>query len=140
MLRNIARLHKHAHNLRVETSLWQEQTSACERCDQGELQDEEHAAFLCSSGSRRGNFGSAATMQGARNPGQPSSSCSAERFQACLVCSVMTRACCAESVLQAVRTLPTSSKKKGIPTAKAPCIPLTKENKKRSQWGPGAEK
>ena len=34
MLRNISRFHLHAHNLRVETSLWQEHTSVCDKCDE----------------------------------------------------------------------------------------------------------
>eukprot|EP00983_Pelagomonas_calceolata_P047659 1140746-Pelagomonas_calceolata.AAC.2 len=50
MLRNKARFCLHAHTLRVETSLWQEHTSAssCDRCDQEGLQDEKHAVFHCS--------------------------------------------------------------------------------------------
>ena len=36
--------------IRVETSLWQEHTSVCDKCDGGELQDEKHAVFLCSCG------------------------------------------------------------------------------------------
>eukprot|EP00983_Pelagomonas_calceolata_P025624 804291-Pelagomonas_calceolata.AAC.1 len=50
-LRNIARFRLHAHILRVETSLWQEHTSACDRGDQGGLQNEKHAVFLCSCAS-----------------------------------------------------------------------------------------
>eukprot|EP00983_Pelagomonas_calceolata_P069472 1150372-Pelagomonas_calceolata.AAC.1 len=50
-LRNVARFHLHAHTLvralRIETSLWQEHTCECDRCDQGGLQDEKHAVFLC---------------------------------------------------------------------------------------------
>eukprot|EP00983_Pelagomonas_calceolata_P028359 888331-Pelagomonas_calceolata.AAC.1 len=38
-LKNIAHLRLHAHILRVETSLWQDHTSACARCEQGGLQD-----------------------------------------------------------------------------------------------------
>eukprot|EP00983_Pelagomonas_calceolata_P022767 716952-Pelagomonas_calceolata.AAC.4 len=37
MLRNIAHFCLHAHTLRVEASLRQEHTSACNRCDQGGL-------------------------------------------------------------------------------------------------------
>eukprot|EP00983_Pelagomonas_calceolata_P079921 1154914-Pelagomonas_calceolata.AAC.1 len=55
-LKNIARFCLHAHTLKIETSLWQEHTSACDhhhvifydRCDQGGLQDVKHAMFLCS--------------------------------------------------------------------------------------------
>eukprot|EP00983_Pelagomonas_calceolata_P050987 1142212-Pelagomonas_calceolata.AAC.7 len=47
-LRNIAYFRFHAHTLRVETSLWQEHTSACNRCGREGLQDEKHAMFLCS--------------------------------------------------------------------------------------------
>ena len=50
MLRNIPRFRLHAHNLRVETPLWQEHTSVCDKCDGGELQDEKDAVFLCSCG------------------------------------------------------------------------------------------
>eukprot|EP00983_Pelagomonas_calceolata_P087096 1156883-Pelagomonas_calceolata.AAC.4 len=39
MLRNIAHFCLHAHTLRVESSLWQEHTSDCDRCDQGGPQD-----------------------------------------------------------------------------------------------------
>eukprot|EP00983_Pelagomonas_calceolata_P126557 1161318-Pelagomonas_calceolata.AAC.1 len=38
MLRSIARFRLRAHTLRVETSLWQEHTSECDRCNQGGLQ------------------------------------------------------------------------------------------------------
>jgi len=34
----------------TETSLWQEHTSTCDKCEQG-LQDEKHAVFLCSCAS-----------------------------------------------------------------------------------------
>eukprot|EP00983_Pelagomonas_calceolata_P135251 1162138-Pelagomonas_calceolata.AAC.4 len=45
-LRNTARFCLRAHTLRIETSLWQEHTSACNRRDQGGIQDEKHAVFL----------------------------------------------------------------------------------------------
>eukprot|EP00983_Pelagomonas_calceolata_P023081 727000-Pelagomonas_calceolata.AAC.1 len=48
MLRTIARSCLHAHTMRIETALWQEHTSECDRCDQGGLQNEKHAVFLCS--------------------------------------------------------------------------------------------
>eukprot|EP00983_Pelagomonas_calceolata_P078357 1154237-Pelagomonas_calceolata.AAC.1 len=47
-LRNVACFRLHAHTLKIETPLWQEHTSECEKCDQGGLQDEKHAVFLCS--------------------------------------------------------------------------------------------
>eukprot|EP00983_Pelagomonas_calceolata_P078829 1154399-Pelagomonas_calceolata.AAC.3 len=51
-LRNIARFCLHAHTLRVETSLWQEHTSECDRCDQGGLQDKKQTVlFLDESGA-----------------------------------------------------------------------------------------
>eukprot|EP00983_Pelagomonas_calceolata_P054873 1143889-Pelagomonas_calceolata.AAC.1 len=46
MLRNTARFRLHAHTLRVESSLWQEHMSECDRCDQGGLQDEKHLEQL----------------------------------------------------------------------------------------------
>eukprot|EP00983_Pelagomonas_calceolata_P003792 122922-Pelagomonas_calceolata.AAC.1 len=49
MLINVARFRSRARTLRVETSLWQEHTSESDKCDQGGLQDEKHAVFLCSS-------------------------------------------------------------------------------------------
>eukprot|EP00983_Pelagomonas_calceolata_P040152 1137480-Pelagomonas_calceolata.AAC.6 len=36
---------------------------------------------------------------------------------------------------QAVKTLPTSIKEKRIPRAEAPCIPLTKRNKRKKSMG-----
>eukprot|EP00983_Pelagomonas_calceolata_P010081 327780-Pelagomonas_calceolata.AAC.4 len=53
MLGNIARFCLHAYTLSVETTLWQEHTSECDRCDQGGLQDERHALFLCSCNPMR---------------------------------------------------------------------------------------
>eukprot|EP00983_Pelagomonas_calceolata_P129221 1161588-Pelagomonas_calceolata.AAC.3 len=51
-LRNIARFRLHAHTLKIETSLWQEHTSECDKRDQGGLQEDKHAVFLCSYYSR----------------------------------------------------------------------------------------
>eukprot|EP00983_Pelagomonas_calceolata_P014606 464074-Pelagomonas_calceolata.AAC.1 len=41
-LKNIARFCSHAHSLKTETSMWQEHTSECDKCDQGGLQDKCH--------------------------------------------------------------------------------------------------
>eukprot|EP00983_Pelagomonas_calceolata_P049509 1141540-Pelagomonas_calceolata.AAC.1 len=40
-----------------------------------------------------------------------------------------------EKTTQAVKTLPTSIKEKGIPRAEAPCIPFTKRNKRNNSMG-----
>eukprot|EP00983_Pelagomonas_calceolata_P063296 1147670-Pelagomonas_calceolata.AAC.1 len=40
-----------------------------------------------------------------------------------------------EKTMQALRTLPTSIKEKGIPRAEALCTSLTKENKKKKPMG-----
>eukprot|EP00983_Pelagomonas_calceolata_P057502 1145094-Pelagomonas_calceolata.AAC.3 len=44
-LRNTAHIRLHAKTLEIETSLWQEHTSECDRCDQGGFLDEN---MLCS--------------------------------------------------------------------------------------------
>eukprot|EP00983_Pelagomonas_calceolata_P045520 1139778-Pelagomonas_calceolata.AAC.2 len=46
-------------------------------------------------------------------------------------CNVISEGPGLQAVCKAVRTLFTSIKEKGIPRAKAPCIPLTKVNKKK---------
>eukprot|EP00983_Pelagomonas_calceolata_P034747 1088602-Pelagomonas_calceolata.AAC.1 len=46
-LRNVARFRLCAHTLNIETSLWQEYISECNRCDQGGLYEEKHTVFLC---------------------------------------------------------------------------------------------
>eukprot|EP00983_Pelagomonas_calceolata_P086859 1156845-Pelagomonas_calceolata.AAC.8 len=44
-----AQFHLHAHlENHLETSLRQEHTSKCDKCDQGGLQDDKHAVLLCS--------------------------------------------------------------------------------------------
>ena len=47
VLRNFSRFRLRAHHLRVESYNWRGGSSICDKCEYGEVQDENHVLFFC---------------------------------------------------------------------------------------------